>query len=251
MNYGQEKSLNHLHNWGCPAGARPYKPNEKKLDARTVSCYFIGYYERSRGYKFYDPTIQSIFQTGNAWFFEEVECARTDKVRDFVFEEECVNIPIVAIDNNQTSITDIVQEANQDQDNDEEPPIPNQEIVPEEQTLQPQEPMSLRRSTREMRSAIPDDYIVFLQEHEVDIGVAEDDPIKFRQAMESSNSKKWIDAMNEEIKSMKENDVWDLVPLPGGTKPIGCKWIFKTKRDSMDNVKRCKACLVTKGFTQK
>ena len=66
-------SLKHLRIWGCPAKARPYKPHEKKLDSRTVSCYFIRYSERSRGYKFYDPTTRSIFETGNAWFFEDVE----------------------------------------------------------------------------------------------------------------------------------------------------------------------------------
>ena len=31
-----------------------------------------------------------------------------DKVRDFVFEEECVTIPMVVIDNDQTSISGIV-----------------------------------------------------------------------------------------------------------------------------------------------
>ena len=40
--------------------------------------------------------------------------------------------------------------------------------------------MPLRRSTRERRSAIPDDYIVFLQELEADIGVMKDDLINFR-----------------------------------------------------------------------
>ena len=45
----------------------------------------------------------------------------------------------------------------------------NEEIIPEMQTQQPQEDMPLRRSTRERRNAIPDDYVVFLQEHEVDI----------------------------------------------------------------------------------
>ena len=39
--------------------------------------------------------------------------------------------------------------------------------------------------------------------------------------------------------------------MPKGSKPIGCKWIFKTKRDSNGNVKSCKSRLVTKGFTQK
>ena len=50
---------------------------------------------------------------------------------------------------------------------------------------------------------------------------------------------------------MKDNDVWDLVPLPGGVKPIDCKWVFKTKRDSKGGIERYKARLVAKGYTQK
>ena len=50
---------------------------------------------------------------------------------------------------------------------------------------------------------MPDDYIIFLQEHEFNIGAVEDDPINFRQALKSSKSQEWIDAMNEEIKSMR------------------------------------------------
>ena len=216
---------------------------KKKLDSRTVSCYFIGYSERSRGYKFYDPTTKSNFETENARFFEDVEFDGGDKDRDFAFEEEYVDIPTAVIDIDQAPIPDIVQEADPIQNNIQGPPIP------EEQTLPPPEPTPLKKSTRERRSALPDDYIVFLLEHEFDIGAMEDDPINFLQALESSKSQEWIDAMNEEIKSMKDNDVWDLVPLPEGVKPIGCKWIFKTKRDSKGDVERCKARLVAKGYT--
>lgn len=35
--------------------------------------------------------------------------------------------------------------------------------------------------------------------------------------------------MNSEIKSTSNNDVWDLVELTKGVKPLDCKWIFKTK----------------------
>ena len=113
----------------------------------------------------------------------------------------------------------------------------------------PQEPISLRRSTMERRSTISDDYMVFLQEHEESSSIIEDDPINFRQAMEDSNSDKWIETMNQEYKSMQDNKVWELVPLPEDVKPIGCKWIFKTKRDSKGNVERYKACLVAKSYT--
>ena len=57
----------------------------------------------------------------------------------------------------------------------------------------------------------------------------EDDSINFHQVMQDSNSKKWIEAMNKEYKSMQENKVWELIPLPEGVKPVGSKWIFKTK----------------------
>ena len=148
-----------------------------------------------------------------------------------------------AINNDdQAIIPDIIQE----QDNIGIPP--QAPILG--QTQQPQE-VPLRRSTRERRSAISNDYIIFLQEHEDGIGLTEDDPINFSQAMKSSNSQKWIDAMNDEIKSMANNDVWDLVKLPEGAKPIGSKWIFKTKRDSKGNIERYKGRLVAKGFTQK
>ena len=56
--------------------------------------------------------------------------------------------------------------------------------------------------------------------------------------------------MKDEMKSMKDNGVWDLEELSECVKSIGCKWIFKTNRDSKDNIIKYKACLVAKGFTQ-
>ena len=50
---------------------------------------------------------------------------------------------------------------------------------------------------------------------------------------------------------MLQNEVWDLVELPKGHQKVGCKWVFKTKRDSRGNLERYKAKLVAKGFTQK
>ena len=86
-----------------------------------VSCYFIGYSTRSRGYKFYDPTTKSIFETGNARLFEDVEFDGGDKDRDFAFEEEYVDIPTAIIDIDQSPIHDIVQEEDPNQNNIQEP----------------------------------------------------------------------------------------------------------------------------------
>jgi hypothetical protein len=40
------------------------------------------------------------------------------------------------------------------------------------------------------------------------------------------------------------------VPLPKGRKPISCKWVFKIKHGVHGEVKRYKARLVARGFTQ-
>ena len=53
------------------------------------------------------------------------------------------------------------------------------------------------------------------------------------------------------MSSMRCNDVWDFVKLPNCEKTIGCKWVFKTKKDSLGNIEIFKARLVAKGFTQK
>lgn len=55
--------------------------------------------------------------------------------------------------------------------------------------------------------------------------------------------------MNDKIKSMVDNDLWDIVELPEGVKSIGCKWIYKIKRDSNCNIELYKACLVSNSFT--
>ncbi|RVW92399.1 Retrovirus-related Pol polyprotein from transposon TNT 1-94 [Vitis vinifera] len=79
---------------------------------------------------------------------------------------------------------------------------------------------TLRRSTRTKRSAIPNDYVVYLQECDYNIG-AENDPESFSQAMSCKESELWYNAMKDEMSSMKCNDVWDLVELPNGVKTIG------------------------------
>ncbi|GKD09358.1 retrovirus-related pol polyprotein from transposon TNT 1-94 [Tanacetum coccineum] len=63
-------------------------------------------------------------------------------------------------------------------------------------------------------------------------------------------STKWLEVMNDELKSMQINDVWELAELPNGVKPVGYKWVYKTKLDQKGNIERYKAHLVAKGYTQ-
>jgi hypothetical protein len=57
--------------------------------------------------------------------------------------------------------------------------------------------------------------------------------------------------MEDEMRSMSSNKVWDLEEIPKGAKTVGCKWVYKIKCDSKGNIERYKARLVAKGFTQR
>ena len=45
-------------------------------------------------------------------------------------------------------------------------------------------------------------------------------------------NKKWINAMDEVIKVIKQNDTWELATLPHGKRAIGVKWVFKMKNNA-------------------
>ena len=77
-----------------------------------------------------------------------------------------------------------------------------------------------------------------------------DEPNSYKEAMVRPKSAKWKEAMDSEIQSMYDNQVWNLVDNVPGRKTVGCKWIFKKKTDVDGNVHIYKARLVAKGFTQ-
>ena len=69
--------------------------------------------------------------------------------------------------------------------------------------------------------------------------------------MKSDHSSKWLEAMEDEMKSMNANIVWDMEIIPKGAKTVGYKWVYKTKLYSQGNIERYKARLMVKGFTQR
>ena len=47
--------------------------------------------------------------------------------------------------------------------------------------------------------------------------------------------------LEDEMKSMNANKVWDLEIISKGTETVGYKWFYKTKLDSQGNIERYKA----------
>jgi hypothetical protein len=72
----------------------------------------------------------------------------------------------------------------------------------------------------------------------------------YTEVMMGPNSENWLGAMESEIQSMHDNQVWNLVDPINGVRHIDCKWVFKKTTDNDGNGHIYKARLVAKGFKQ-
>nr|GEY12222.1 hypothetical protein [Tanacetum cinerariifolium] len=105
----------------------------------------------------------------------------------------------------------------------------------------------IRRSTRTRHPTDRLCLYIDAEEHELgDLG----EHANYKAALLDPESKKWLDAMNVEMQSMKDNDVWVLAELPPNARTVGSKWLFKKKTEMDGAVYVFKARLVAKGFTQ-
>jgi hypothetical protein len=72
---------------------------------------------------------------------------------------------------------------------------------------------------------------------------ADVDPTTFTQ---TSKELHWRVAMAKELDALAQNNTWTLIPVTNASNIVGCKWVFKTKRNSAGQIERHKARLVAK-----
>ena len=73
---------------------RPYNLQSKKLNPKTISGYFIGYYVGSRDSRFYCPShTTKVVESNRAIYFDN-DTGISQGLREIVFKEHPVFIPM-------------------------------------------------------------------------------------------------------------------------------------------------------------
>ncbi|GJY98511.1 retrotransposon protein, putative, ty1-copia subclass [Tanacetum coccineum] len=223
--HGQAPKLSYLKLWGCETLVKHdtlIKPD--KLEPRAFKCIFVGYPKETMRYSFYYPPENKVFIAQNAEFFE-------NDVIDHEASGSLEDLEIIQEENTHTSLDTSLNHEEDDQEIDE----PQSDINP------------IRRSTRTHHPTDRLCLYVDAEEHELgDLG----EPANYKAALLDPEFDKWLNAINVEMQSMKDNEVWELVDLPPDGKTVGHKWLFKKKTDMDGAVHTYKARLVAKGFTQ-
>ncbi|KAM1633571.1 hypothetical protein ACFXTN_010610 [Malus domestica] len=68
--------------------------------------------------------------------------------------------------------------------------------------------------------------------------------------LQASKHSHWQQAMQEEYNALLNTGTWSLVPSQPSQNLVGCKWVFRIKRNPYGTIARYKARLVAKGFHQ-
>ena len=71
--WSQKKpSIRHFHFLGCKVEVRPYNPQSKKLDLKTINKYLIDYCVEVRGSRFYCPSHTTrVIESDQAIYFDD------------------------------------------------------------------------------------------------------------------------------------------------------------------------------------
>ena len=67
---------------------------------------------------------------------------------------------------------------------------------------------------------------------------------------EASHDPIWKTSMQEEFKSLQDNETWELIPLPSKSKPVQCMWVYQNNIDGYVLDINYKSSLFFKGFSQ-
>lgn len=80
---GRKPSLSHFHVWGCLVEVKVYTSTKKKIHPKIINRYFVGYANKSKGYRFYCPNAHNIIvEAINAIFFKNAEISGSSYVEE-------------------------------------------------------------------------------------------------------------------------------------------------------------------------
>ena len=222
--------IENFHVFGSEVWVHIPKQKRLKWDPKSECCIFVGYDLNTKGYRVFYPKSRKI-----------------DVVRDVVFRPERIVTPeglqtdqnVYRILSEGTSKTEI--------SGDEQVGL-NEEVQEMEVPVEPVTENEVQH--RRLRSRETIKAPSWLSDYETAFVSETDDPTSVEEAMQSKEANEWKKAMQEELKTLQENNTWTVVEKPEERDVVECKWVFK-KKISENGPTTYKARLVARGFQQK
>lgn len=199
------------------------KEKRRKLDKKCEEGIFIGYENTTKGYRVYFPQKNKVEIHRDIVFIPDSE--KDSKVTKKINQKAVEQIVMLDIEENQPDIADIPELRQIDLE--QEADIEEREADIEEREADNEGEQEYRqRQRRDSRKP------KWMNDYEMSFYTETEELTTVEEAVTSKNSEKWKEAMQKELKVLRENNTWTEVPWPVNKKVIESKWIFKQKSES-------------------
>lgn len=244
--FNKRPSVKHLRVFGTTCYTLIPKQLRKKWEAKSRKGKLVGYTDTDKNFRIWDEERRRVDICRDVKFDDTSELSNTTNISlDMLTKNDqshCSGSLIrkqPAVDYQEKEIEENPDEDDED-DEDIQPPKAGRPVGSKNKTYD--------KVQRELRDRTKLNTPKRYDEHCFLITSA---PLNYAEAVESEDSKHWMDAMDEEYESLLRNETWTMTELPQDRTPIQCKWVFTIKERPNCTTPRYKARLVAKGFIQK
>ncbi|KAL0408278.1 UNVERIFIED_CONTAM: Retrovirus-related Pol polyprotein from transposon RE1 [Sesamum radiatum] len=250
--YGRVPKYDHLRIFGSLCYATDVNPHKSKFHSRAIKCILIGYNMLQKSYKLFNLHNQSVLYSRDVHFYEDI--FPFSNMKSDVPQPVLPTVPVQS--DLMMSPSGEGSRLDQQVDNIDSSPGVMPPLTENERNTN----HVLRRSQREIhKPGWLNDFISSIaaptllhpcnatySSFVASLSILQEP----RTYLEAIQHTEWQDAMKAELAALESNCTWRLTSLPVGKRPIGCKWVFKTKLKADGTIDRYKARLVAKGFNQ-
>ena len=273
--HGEKPDLSDLHEWGCRVWV--HDASQSKLDSRALEGRWLGFDEQSKGHRVYWPEKRSVTVERSVKFEGSAPLVFVD---DTSLEGEgetpdklpvsTPSQPVSGTSETPAGPPPIVQDTLPDvgtSDSGLEPAFerPRRDRRPTQYVLDIREgrgsatgqtnktnlPIGLQapESNVAIEAEAPDgedEYVLVAVTAEVEAI----EPRTLAEAKRSPDWLRWEQAVKDEIEMLERLRTWEVVDSPPDANVVGCKWVFRIKKNAAGEIERFKARLVAQGFSQ-
>lgn len=234
---GQPPSMRHAQVFGTLGHYLVPTADRRKLDSNTRACYFLGVLPNGDGVKVVDSTSKKIVKTCDYFFPWNPVTMNPSSGQSPQSKTEIDESPWDFP--HEGAHHPIIPEEHHDNADDE---VEGQRLPHPDEHPPDNQPPSRPSCTRHVPSCYGN---LVAQTASLDVSPT------YKMAINSPEKARWREAMQTEINSLIKRKVFTLVPRPSNAKIISCRWHLKKKLNLDGTLKKFKACLVARGFTQR
>jgi hypothetical protein len=205
---GINLNVAHLRTFRCIAYAHIPFELKKKLDDRSEKCIFTRYSETSKAYRLYNPITKKLILSRDVKFLENQFWNDSE-----IQQMDNQNPLLPSSENAENSRQQVPQtilprlQVQRQPENSHDNSTSSRESFSEPQNKKTQ-------SLREIHQQLDD-----FEQHNI-FSLMSCQPTSFKEVAKEPH---WVQAINQEIDSIKKNNTWDLVDFPSRKKSIGVK----------------------------